>query len=217
MLGALFDDGGTTIPLENTEVPRVAHDEIAVHAATVIQPDGDILIRVDENADTEALETHLADVRNWLAATQRTIRRRFLVLETFAISLLVALPQTYFAIRHAAGDQPVAATLAGLTSVAGVGPLIAEAWMKVQYDNPLYKAFRRVRDSSWYRWTLTALSAGMAFVAGWLSWADDGSSARWAVVLAPFLIVAVAAALVALWVQRKLRKLQARFLGSAPA
>ena len=112
MLGALFDDGGTTIPLENTEVPRVAHDEIAVHAATVIQPDGDILIRVDENADTEALETHLADVRNWLAATQRTIRRRFLVLETFAISLLVALPQTYFAIRHAAGDQPVAATRA---------------------------------------------------------------------------------------------------------
>ncbi len=78
----LFGAGGATI-----DTPPAQEDE-PILARTVIQPDGDVLVFVDEDraTDAELLGAHTRQVGEWYQRSHATVRQAVVVVRTLALA-----------------------------------------------------------------------------------------------------------------------------------
>ncbi len=222
LLREMFDDAGVVIPRVNVDAApsRGAGPErrgdFPIHAVTLVQPDGDIVTRIDEDSLTSHLDEireHIADVRHFVAGYQGAFRKRVLWLQFAAVSFIVGVPQLWSgAVGQVEGSKlRLLAPLAAL--VVGFGEIGVDGLLRRRWDHPLYRWFRGWRDAKWHGWAISALSAATAMIAVGGNPLDDFDIGDYEVLLW-ILLTVLAIALIALvagswW----LRRLRSRYLG----
>lgn len=232
ILGELFGDGGTTIPrpiggaadrrrgflaqdCANERANQHEEDRVGLpsHALTFVQPDGDIVTRLDPCAPADEVAGHLEDVQQWIVGYQETIRRHVLNFQLWAVGVLVAVPQLASAVYNSFTARPWYWIVAVVTAGIPIGLQIADRSLKEQRATKWYAWFRRVRDGKYYGHVVTGVSTAIAVGGAVLAWFGERSTAERAVMGAT--LVAIVAVLVIgsyLLSRRLLATLRGRFL-----
>lgn len=170
MLGALFTDGGATVTLASTDDP----DRPFAH--TMVQPDGDIVVKIasiDDEHDVAACNQHTRDVAAWFEALQSRLWRAVRRLDAVRCLVFAVLPLFAASVMQVETGP----TGAGVASVAGIvaggvsfAEIINAAGRPLGSDVLTAHASRiyRLRASPWYNRTIVIAPAVLASVSGFI-------------------------------------------------